>query len=49
MMNEEIGGYFELGGLKNSLYHDKAIAINTARNCLIYITMSRKIKKIYIP
>ena len=48
-MYEEIGGYFELGGFTNSEYHNKAIAINTARNCLVYIIKSRKIKKLYIP
>lgn len=46
---EEIGGYFELGGFPNDIYHKKAIAINTARNCLIYVIKSRKLKKIYVP
>ncbi len=48
-MVKEIGGYFELSGFYNSVYHDNAIALNTARNCLIYIIRSKKIKKIYIP
>lgn len=46
---EEIGGYFELGGFCNNVYHKEAIAINTARNCLIYVIKSRKLKRIYVP
>ena len=48
-MNKEIGGYFELGGFEKKLYHKNALAINTARNCLIYLIKSRNIKKIYVP
>lgn len=48
-MSEEIGGYFGLEKLQGNLYHNKAIKLNTARNCLIYIIKSRKIKKLYIP
>ena len=48
-MKSEIGGYFELDSLNNEFYHNKAIDINTARNCLIYCIKSRKIKKIFIP
>jgi len=45
----EIGGYFELQGLKNKEYHRNAIALNLARNCLIYLVKAKKIKKLYLP
>ncbi|MCI8482534.1 MAG: hypothetical protein HFJ27_05780 [Clostridia bacterium] len=48
-MKKEIGGYFELEKNYGSLYHNSAIPINTARNCLEYLIKSRKIKKIYVP
>jgi len=45
-----IGGYFELE-LNNfgSVYHDKAIAVNSGRNALEYILLVNNYKKIYIP
>lgn len=49
IMADEIGGYFELELQKGKEYHSKAIALNTARNCLEYILRARKYKKIYIP
>lgn len=46
---KEIGGYFELGGFIKNTYHDRAIALNTATNAVIYLIKAKKIKKIYIP
>lgn len=47
---KEIGGYFELESNNfNSIYHDKAIAINTARNGLEYILLINNYKKIHLP
>lgn len=45
-----IGGYFELelnGG--NSMFHDKAIALNSGRNALEYILRSIMPRKVYLP
>lgn len=47
----EIGGYFELDRLtccKGEYYKD-LIALNTARNALVYLAKARKIKKLYLP
>ncbi len=48
-MKEEIGGYLEIGGFLNKPYHDRAIALNTATNAVIYLIKAKKISKIYIP
>lgn len=48
-MIKAIGGYFELELKKGQHYHNNAIFLNTARNCLEYILSARKYKKIYIP
>ena len=46
---KEIGGYLELGGFFNKAYHDKAIALNTATNAIIYLVKAKKINKLYVP
>ncbi len=47
---KEIGGYFGLEKSHgNSEYYSNLIALNTARNALVYICKARNIKKIYIP
>jgi len=45
-----IGGYFglELNDF-GSVYHDKAVALNTGRNALEYILFIKKYKKVFIP
>lgn len=48
-MKENIGGYFELESLVNNPYHKNAIQLNSARNALLYVIKSKKIKKIYTP
>lgn len=48
-MKENIGGYFELESLINQPYHRNALKLNSARNCLVYLAKSKKIKKIYMP
>jgi len=44
-----IGGFFELELRKGKQYHGKSLKFNTGRNCLEYIIINRKYKKIYIP
>ena len=45
----EIGGYIEFPYLVGSLFHDQAIALNCARNCLAYIIEAKNIKNIALP
>ena len=45
----EIGGYFELEESSGDVFYPKLVALNTARNALIYIIKAKGIKKIYIP
>lgn len=44
-----IGGYPELELRKGEHYHQDALRLNTARNCLEYILLARKYSKVYIP
>ena len=44
-----IGGYFELELHRGDEYHKDALALNSARNCLEYILLARKYRKVYIP
>lgn len=46
---KEIGGYIELEQNRLSTMHDKAIALNCGRNCLVYLIRAKKIKKIKLP
>ena len=46
---KEIGGYFELELRKGMEYHPNAIALNTGRNALELILITKKFKKVYIP
>lgn len=48
---KEIGGYFGLDSLlcDGSEYYKDQVALNTARNALVYTVKAKKIKKIYIP
>lgn len=49
-MAKEIGGYFELGPLRQTgEYYPNAVALNTARNALVYLDRARDIKKLYLP
>jgi len=48
-MEKEIGGYFGLELNKGNEYHKNAIKLNTGRNCLEYILITRNYDKIYIP
>ncbi|WP_157418035.1 hypothetical protein [Aequorivita capsosiphonis] len=50
MENKEIGGFLELElNDLGSLYHDKAVAVNTGRNALEYILKTNEYSKIYLP
>ena len=46
---KEIGGYFGLEEFSNNEYYKDLIAVNNARNALLYILKARKITKLYIP
>lgn len=44
-----VGGYFELELKQGEHYHQSALKLNTARNCLEYILKAKRYKKIFIP
>jgi hypothetical protein len=44
-----IGGYFELELGKREEFHPNAIKLNTGRNALEYILITKEYKKIYLP
>lgn len=46
---KSIGGYFELELAKQNEYHKNAIRLNTGRNALEYLLITRQYKKIYLP
>ena len=46
---KEIGGYFGLEPLMNRPYYPDLIAVNNARNALLYIIKARKVRKLFIP
>lgn len=46
---KEIGGYFGLEQFGGDEYYSDLIAVNTARNALVYLIRSNRIKKLYIP
>ncbi len=49
MRKLEIGGYFGLDDLVRHEYHEGLIALNSARNALVYLLKARAIRKLYIP
>ena len=49
MKLKEIGGYFGLEQFNNREYYSDLIAVNSARNALVYLLRARKIKKVYLP
>lgn len=46
---KEIGGYLELETLINNEYYSSAIALNLARNALVYLAKAKNINKVYLP
>lgn len=48
-MTEPVGGYFSLELPLVEEYHKDALRLNTGRNCLEYILLSRGYKKVYLP
>ena len=44
-----IGGYFSLELPTTTEYHRNAIKLNSGKNCIEYILLSRHYKKVYIP
>ena len=49
MAIKEIGGYFGLEQLNSQEYYADLVAVNTARNALVYLIKAKKIEKIYLP
>lgn len=45
----EIGGYLGLETFEGRMYHEELIAVNSARNALVYILRARRVRKLYIP
>ena len=46
---KEIGGYFGLEQLIHREYYPNLIALNNARNALVYLLKVRNIQKLYLP
>ena len=46
---KEIGGYLELEDFQGEEYYPDAVAVNNARNGLLYLIKARGIRKLYIP
>lgn len=46
---KEIGGFFELELKGGKHYHQKALKLNSARNCFKYILKAKKITKVWLP
>ncbi len=46
---KEIGGYLELEEFHGEEYYPDAVALNNARNGLLYLVKGRGIRKLYIP
>lgn len=46
---KEIGGYLELGGLIHREHYPRLIALNTARNALVYVCRARGVRKLWLP
>lgn len=46
---KEIGGYFGLDQFAGNEYYKNLIALNTGRNCLLYLLKAKNIKKVYLP
>lgn len=44
-----IGGYFELEISEGVSHHKDAISLNTGRNALEYVLITKKFKKVYLP
>lgn len=48
-MQKEIGGYIEFEHYTGRQFHEDAIKLNCARNCLAYLIKACNIKKLFIP
>ena len=46
---KEYGGYLEMEHYNGKEYHYNCLKLNTGRNCLKYLILVKKIKKIYMP
>lgn len=46
---KEYGGYIELDHYTGKMLHDKALALNSGRNCLAYLIRAKHIRKLVLP
>lgn len=46
---KEIGGYIELEHYQGRMLHEDGIRLDSGRNCLAYLILAKKIKKIALP
>ena len=46
---KEIGGYFGLEEFAGKEYYPDLVALNNARNALVYLIRARGVKKLFIP
>lgn len=46
---KEIGGYLEFENLDGREFYDELLKFNSSRNCLRFLILTKKIKKIYLP
>jgi hypothetical protein len=49
IINSETGGFFELEIARKEPYHSDALALNSARNALVYFLSGKKAKRIFLP
>lgn len=47
--SREIGGYLELEHFEGTEYHEGALALDCARNCLAYLVEARRITRLWVP
>ena len=46
---KEIGGYIEFEQYSGKMFHEGAVALNCARNALLYLCKAKGITKIAVP
>ena len=46
---KEIGGYFGLEEFCGREYYQGLVAVNNARNALVYLIKAKSIKKLFVP
>lgn len=46
---KEIGGYFGLDKFRGDAYYEDLLALNTGRNALLYVVITKNIRRLWIP